>query len=94
MEGEIKEKRGGPLNKAGVRAVVSPKEKEKKGKWGGPVRGRGARVGSRPDTRKGATHSAQRWCALHDVTVMRKRDDNGPDIDGIHRARSEITRHA
>ena len=94
-EGEIKESRGGPLDEAGVRAVVSPKEEGKEREMGGgPVRGRGARVGSRPDAGKGATHSAQRRCALHDAAVTRKQDDNGPDIDGVRRARSEITRHA
>jgi len=35
--GKIKEKRGGPLDGAGVRAIVSPKEEEK-GNGGGPVR--------------------------------------------------------
>ena len=43
VEGEIKESRegGGPLDEAGVRAIVSPKKKEGrgKGKQGGPVRG-------------------------------------------------------
>ena len=37
-EGEIKESRGGPLDEAGMRAVVSPKEEGKK-REGGPVRG-------------------------------------------------------
>ena len=32
-KGEIKERRGGPLDEAGVRAVMSPKEEGK----GGPV---------------------------------------------------------
>ena len=32
--GEINERRGGPLNEAGVRAVVSPKE-ERKGRGNG-----------------------------------------------------------
>ena len=39
MEGEIKEKRGGPLDEAGVRAVVSPKEEGKEREMGGPIRG-------------------------------------------------------
>ena len=30
--GKIKESRGGPLDEAGVRAVVSPKKKERRGK--------------------------------------------------------------
>ena len=36
--GKIKERRGGPLDEAGVRAVVSPKE-EGKEREGGLVRG-------------------------------------------------------
>ena len=36
-EGEIKERKGGPLDKAGVQAVVSPKEERKEGEMGGPV---------------------------------------------------------
>ena len=42
VEGKIKERRGGPLEEAGVRAVVSPKEerKEREGEMrGGPERG-------------------------------------------------------
>ena len=34
-EGEIKESRGGPLDEAGVRAVVSPKEEGKEREMGG-----------------------------------------------------------
>jgi len=77
-------------------AVVSTKRrKEGKWKWGGVwYRERWCGVGSRPNARKGKVHSAQGRRALHDVAVTRKRDDNGPDIDGVHRARSEITRHA
>ena len=37
--GEIKESRGGPLDEAGVRAVVSPKEERNERERGGPVRG-------------------------------------------------------
>ena len=37
-EGEIKESRGGPLDEAGVRAVVLPKEKEKKREGGSGTR--------------------------------------------------------
>ena len=45
VEGEIKERRGGgPLDEAGVRAVVLTKEDKRKGKggpvWGTTVRGR------------------------------------------------------
>ena len=39
IEGEIKERRGGPLDEAGVRAVVSPKEERKGRGNGGPVQG-------------------------------------------------------
>ena len=71
-------------------------EREIKESRGGGVRyeGRGVRVENRPDAGKGATHSAQRRCALHDAAVTRKWDDNGPDTDGIRRARSEMTHHA
>ena len=93
-EGEIKESRGGPLDEAGVRAVVSPKEEGKEREGGVRYEGRGVGVESRPDARKGKVHSAQGRRALHDVAVTRKWDDNGPDIDGVRRARSEITRHA
>ena len=34
VEGEIKERRGGPLNEADVWAVVSPKEERREGKGG------------------------------------------------------------
>ena len=37
-EGEIKESRGGPLDEAGVRAVVSPKEEGKEGEGGSGTR--------------------------------------------------------
>ena len=46
--GEIKESRGGPLDKAGMQAVVSPKE-ERKEREGVRYEGRGVRVESRPD---------------------------------------------
>ena len=49
MEGEIKEKRGGPLNKAGVRAVVSPKEEGKEREGGVRYGERRCRVESRSD---------------------------------------------
>ena len=49
IEGEIKERRGGPLDEAGVRAVVSPKEEGNETKRGGPVRG--TRRESREPTR-------------------------------------------
>ena len=39
-EGEIKESRGGPLDEAGVWAVVSPKDEGKEREMGGLVRGR------------------------------------------------------
>ena len=61
--GEIKDKRGGPLDEAGVRAVVSTKKKkEREGEMEGVrYEGRGVRVESRPDAgEKGETHSAQR----------------------------------
>jgi len=37
-EGEIKESRGGPLDEAGVRAVVSPKEEGKEREGGSGTR--------------------------------------------------------
>jgi len=37
-EGEIKERRGGPLDEAGVRAVVSPKEEGKEREGGSGMR--------------------------------------------------------
>ena len=52
VEGKIKESRGGPLDKAGAWAVVSPKEEEKEREGGVWYEGRGARVGSRSDARK------------------------------------------
>jgi len=70
------------------------KEEKREGK-GGPVRG--TRRESREPTGcwgKGATHNAQRRRALHDAAATRKRDDNGPDTDGVRRARSEMTQHA
>ena len=33
VEGEIKERRGGPLDEVGMRAVVSPKEEGREGEW-------------------------------------------------------------
>ena len=36
--GEIKERKGGPLDEAGVRAVVSPKEGKEKKRWGSGTR--------------------------------------------------------
>ena len=46
---EINESRGGPLDEAGVRAVVSPKEEGKERERGVRYEGRGVRVESRPD---------------------------------------------
>ena len=51
-EGEIKERRGGPLDEAGMRAVVSPKEERKEREGGVRYEGRGVRVESRPDAGK------------------------------------------
>ena len=48
-EGEIKERKGGLLDKAGMRAVVSPKEEGKEREGGVRYEGRGVRVESRPD---------------------------------------------
>ena len=70
------------------------KKKRSEGKGGVRYGERRCGAESRPDARKGKVHSAQGRRALHDVAVMRKWDDNGPDIDGVRRARSEITRHA
>ena len=39
VEGEIKERRGGPLNEADVWAVVSPKEERREGEMGCLVQG-------------------------------------------------------
>jgi len=55
VKGEIKERRGGPLEEKGVRAVVSPKEerKEREGEMRGVRYGkRRCEVESRPDVRK------------------------------------------
>ena len=48
VKGEIKERRGGPLDEAGVRVVVSPKEERKGRGNGGGVwyEGQGVRVKS------------------------------------------------
>ena len=95
MEGEIKEKRGGPLDEVGARAVVSPKEEGKEREMGGVRYGeRRCGVESRPDAGKGEVHSAQRWRALHDAASTQKWDATDPDTNGVRRARSEITRHA
>ena len=52
-EDKGEERRGGPLDAAGVRAVVPPKEEERReGKGGVQYGGRGMRVESRPDVRK------------------------------------------
>jgi len=78
--GKIKgRKGGGPLDEAGVRAVVSPKEEGKEREGGGPVRG--TRRESREPTGcwgKGATHNAQRRRALHDAAATRKRGAKDP----------------
>ena len=92
-EGEIKESRGGSARR-GRRAGDHVHKRRKEGGEGG-VRYGERRCGaeSRPDARKGKVHSAQGRRALHDIAVTRKRDDNGPDIDGVRRARSEMTQH-
>ena len=51
-EGEVKERRGGPLDKAGVWAVVSPKEERKEREGGVYYEGRGMRVESQLGSRK------------------------------------------
>ena len=56
VKGEIKERRGGPLEEKSVQAVVSPKEerKEREGEMrgGGRYGKRRCEVESRPDARK------------------------------------------
>ena len=71
--GEIKERRGGPLDEAGVRVAVSPKEERKEREWemrGGPVQETTVR-GREPTGRqkKGKAHSAQGWRVRHDATA-------------------------
>ena len=56
--GKIKgRKGGGPLDEAGVRAVVSPKEEGKEREGGVRYEGRGVRVESRPDAGEKEQHT-------------------------------------
>ena len=52
VEGEIKERRGGPLEETDVRAVMFTKEERREGMEGVRYKGRGVGVESRPDARK------------------------------------------
>ena len=71
-----------------------PKRRKGEGKEGSRYGDKG--VGSRADRMpgKGETHSARGQLVRHDVTATRERGANGPDTDGVHRARSEMTQHA
>ena len=72
-----------------MRAAGSPKEEKGEGK-GGPVWGTRA-WGSRADRMpgQGETHNAQRRRVRHDAIATQKWSANGPDTDGVRRARSE-----
>ena len=69
-EGEIKESRGGPLDEAGVQAVVLPKEKEKeregemRGGSGTGNDGAGQRADWTPGKEKCTVHKNGEHCTL------------------------------
>jgi len=77
-----------------VWAAVSPKEERREGDGG--VRYGDKSMGSRADRvlGKGEAHSARERRVWHDATATQEWCTNGPDTDGVRRARSEITQHA
>jgi len=91
IEGRIRERGGDSLSGEGVWMTVPKRRK------GGRGSGIEMRAWDRELTgcrEKGEVHSTRGQLVRHDVATMREWGANGPNTDGVRRARSEMTRHA